>query len=38
MLFPNIIMDIANAYNEAYVLVEINDIGEQCMIRIMMWA
>jgi len=29
MLFPNIIMDIAKAYNEAYVLVEINDIGEQ---------
>jgi hypothetical protein len=29
MLFPNIIMDVANAYNEAYVLVEINDIGEQ---------
>jgi len=29
MLFPNIIMDVARAYNEAYVLVEINDIGEQ---------
>jgi len=29
MLFPNLIMDIANAYNQAYVLVEINDIGEQ---------
>ncbi len=29
MLFPNIIMDVANAYNQAYVLVEINDIGEQ---------
>ena len=29
MLFPNIIMDTANAYNQAYVLVEINDIGEQ---------
>ena len=29
MLFPNIIMDIANAYNQAYVLIEINDIGEQ---------
>ena len=29
MLFPNIITDIANAYNQAYVLVEINDIGEQ---------
>jgi len=29
MLFPSIIMDVANAYNMAYVLVEINDIGEQ---------
>jgi len=29
MLFPNIIMDVAKAYNQAYVLVEINDIGEQ---------
>ena len=29
MLFPNLIMDVAKAYNEAYVLVEINDIGEQ---------
>ena len=29
MLFPNIIMDTANAYNQAYVLIEINDIGEQ---------
>ena len=29
MLFPNIIMDVANAYNQAYVLIEINDIGEQ---------
>ena len=29
MLFPNIIHDTARAYNEAYVLVEINDIGEQ---------
>ena len=29
MLFPNIIMDVAKAYNMAYVLVEINDIGEQ---------
>jgi hypothetical protein len=29
MLFPNIINDVAKAYNMAYVLVEVNDIGEQ---------
>jgi hypothetical protein len=29
MLFPNIIHDVANAYNMAYVMVEVNDIGEQ---------
>ena len=29
MLFPNIILDMARAYNNAYVLVEVNDIGEQ---------
>jgi len=29
MLFPNIILDMAKAYNNAYVLVEVNDIGEQ---------
>ncbi len=29
MLFPNIILDMAKAYNQAYVLVEVNDIGEQ---------
>jgi len=29
MLFPNIIYDVAKAYNQAYVLVEVNDIGEQ---------
>lgn len=29
MLFPNIINDVAKAYNKSYVLVEINDIGEQ---------
>jgi hypothetical protein len=29
ILFPNIINDIAKAYNKAYVLVEVNDIGEQ---------
>ena len=29
MLFPSVIMDIALAYNEAYVLCEVNDIGDQ---------
>ena len=29
MLFPNIIRDVAKAYNNAYVLVEVNDIGDQ---------
>ena len=29
LLFPNIIHDVANAYNMAHVLVEVNDIGEQ---------
>jgi hypothetical protein len=29
MLFPSIIEDVAKAYNKAYVLIEINDIGEQ---------
>jgi hypothetical protein len=29
MLFPNIIEQVAVAYNKAYVLVEINDIGDQ---------
>jgi hypothetical protein len=29
MLFPNIIMDVAKAYNESWVLVEVNDIGDQ---------
>ena len=29
MLFPNIIHDVAKAYNMAYVMVEVNDIGEQ---------
>ena len=28
MLLPNVIADIARAYNEAYVLIEVNDIGE----------
>ena len=29
LLFPNIIHDVATAYNLAYTLVEVNDIGEQ---------
>mgnify|MGYP001285419322 FL=1 len=29
MLFPSVIHDIAQAYNDAYVLVEVNDIGDQ---------
>ena len=29
MLFPNIIQSIAKAYNNAWILVEINDIGDQ---------
>ena len=29
MLFPSIISDVAKAYNQSYILVEINDIGEQ---------
>ncbi len=29
MLFPNIIFDVAKAYNRAYCLIEINDIGDQ---------
>ena len=29
LLFPNKIYDVARAYNQAFVLVEVNDIGEQ---------
>jgi hypothetical protein len=29
MLFPNIIKDVAISYNKAFVLVEVNDLGEQ---------
>jgi len=29
MLFPNIIVDIAKAYNNAFILCEVNDIGDQ---------
>jgi hypothetical protein len=29
LIFPSKIYDIARAYNQAYVLIEVNDIGEQ---------
>ena len=29
MLFPNVIFDVAKGYNNAYILVEVNDIGDQ---------
>ena len=29
LIFPSKIYDVARAYNQAYVLVEVNDIGEQ---------
>ena len=29
MLFPNIIHDVAKGYNNAWLLIEVNDIGEQ---------
>ena len=29
MLFPNVILDFTKAYNNAYVLCEVNDIGDQ---------
>jgi hypothetical protein len=29
MLFPNIIYDVAKAYNNSWMLIEINDIGDQ---------
>ena len=29
LLFPNIIHDVAKAYNMAYAMIEVNDIGEQ---------
>jgi len=29
MLFPNIIHDVAKGYNESFILVEVNDIGDQ---------
>jgi hypothetical protein len=29
MLFPNIIYEAANAYNKAFILCEVNDVGDQ---------
>jgi hypothetical protein len=29
MLFPNIIFDVAKAYNSAFILCEVNDVGDQ---------
>jgi len=29
IVFPNVIKDIATSYNKAFILVEVNDIGEQ---------
>ena len=29
MLFPNIILDVAKAYNYSWLLIEVNDIGDQ---------
>jgi hypothetical protein len=29
ILFPNIIRDVSKAYNESFILVEVNDIGDQ---------
>jgi len=29
LLFPNVIADVGNAYNHAYIMVEVNDIGGQ---------
>ena len=29
MLFPNVITDVAKGYNDAFILVEVNDIGDQ---------
>ena len=31
MLFPNIILQAARKYNDAYCLIEINDIGQQAV-------
>ena len=29
MLFPNIIFDVAKGYNQSWLLIEVNDIGDQ---------
>ena len=34
LLYPNVIYKVAKHYNEAYVLVEVNDIGEQVAVTL----
>ena len=34
MLFPNIIDRVGKAYNKSFILVEVNDIGEQVSIML----
>ena len=29
MLFPNVILDVAKGYNQSWLLIEVNDIGDQ---------
>jgi hypothetical protein len=29
MLFPSVIVDVAKAYNDSYILCEVNDVGDQ---------
>ena len=29
MLFPSIIEEVAKSYNEAFILCEVNDVGDQ---------
>ena len=29
LLFPNVILEFAKAYNNSYILCEVNDIGDQ---------
>ena len=39
LIFPEIIYNIAVAYNNAYILVEINDIGARLLMHyIMIWS
>ena len=29
MLFPNVIYEVSKSYNNAYILCEVNDVGDQ---------